>query len=116
MRKLIKSVHDAFSGLATVFREERNYKIEVAIGVIVLVFALVYRFSYLEIALLVFACSLVITGEIINTTIEDLCDKVEPNIDPAIGKIKDMMASFVLVSSICSVIIGILVFLSHFLS
>ncbi|MEI6479125.1 MAG: diacylglycerol kinase [bacterium] len=50
-----------------------------------------------------------------NTAIEDLCNKVEPEHDPAIGKIKDTMAAFVFVSSIGVSILGILIFAHHFI-
>ena len=47
-----------------------------------------------------------------NTVVEDLCDIVEPNQNPLIGKVKDMMAGYVLVSSVVSVIVGLFIFLA----
>lgn len=49
-------------------------------------------------------------GEIVNTAIEDICNKIEPNQNPVIGKIKDTMAGYVLVSSVAALIAGIILF------
>jgi diacylglycerol kinase (ATP) len=56
-----------------------------------------------------------LSAEIINTSIEDLCNKVEPEYDPVIGKIKDTTGAFVLVAALGSVLVGVLVFYSHFI-
>ncbi len=113
MNPVWKSFKDAARGLKTVVREERNFKIEIALAALVVIAIFAADVSYTEAALLIFAVTIVITGEIVNTAIEDLCDKIEPNIDPAIGKIKDMMAAFVLVSSLGALAIGAIVFLHH---
>ena len=52
----------------------------------------------------------VIVLEMVNTAIELLCDKVEPNEDPAIGIIKDLSAGAVLVMCTAAAIVGILIF------
>ena len=113
MNPVWKSFKDALRGLRTVVREERNFKIEIGAAVLASAAMIAARVSYAEAALLVVAMSMVIAAEIVNTVIEDLCDKIEPDIDPAIGKIKDMMAAFVLVSSLGALAIGAIVFLHH---
>jgi diacylglycerol kinase len=62
----------------------------------------------------VFAIALVLVAEIINTVVEDLCNKVEPAHDSVIAKIKDTSGAFVLVASMASATIAILVYLNHF--
>ena len=74
-----------------------------------------FHFSFIETAFCVIAIIIVLCAEIINTAIEDLCNKVEPNQDPVIGKIKDIMATFVLLSVIGAVVLGYLVFRYHFM-
>jgi diacylglycerol kinase (ATP) len=50
----------------------------------------------------------------INTAIEDLCDKIQPDQDPAIGKIKDMSSGSVLVASLGALLVGVVVVLYHY--
>ena len=106
----------AFSGLQTVWREERNFRIEFFIGLIVVVFMFIYNFSFIEWCLVILSTVFVLGAEIINTAMEDLCNKIEPNQDPAIGKIKDIMSAFVLVSTLGAVVVGVIVFYHHFYS
>ena len=109
LRKIVKSFLDACRGLKTVWKEENNFRIESIVALAVLATLFFFDFSYVEIALAVIAIVLVLLGEIVNTAVEDLCNKVEPQYDETIGKIKDMMASFMLVAVVSSVILGFLI-------
>ena len=115
MRKTLISVKHAVNGLRFVFKEERNFKIELLIGTAILVVCYYFNFDYVEILFIVVSIIFVISAEIINTAIEDLCNKIEPNHDQVIKKIKDMMAGFVLVLTTGAVIVGIVVFYNHFI-
>lgn len=104
----------AWNGIKTAWREEHNFRIAI-VGAMVVIAAIIYlRFSYIESALCAAAIALVLMAELANTAVEDLCDKVEPQHDPAIGKIKDLMAGFALVALLSAIAIGILVFGHHF--
>lgn len=110
MAKLKQSFKWAMHGLKTVWKEERNFRIEVIIGIVVVTLGVLQGLSAIKWALVFIAICFVVTAEIVNTAIEDICNKIEPNTDPVIGKVKDIMAGFVLVSCICAVLIGFVVF------
>lgn len=110
MKKLLLSFTWAKNGLRTVWFEERNFRIEISIGLIVILFGIFSDLSRIDWALLWIAIVMVLCSEIINTAFEDICNKIEPKNDPVIGKIKDIMAGFVSVSCIGAVFIGIIVF------
>lgn len=114
MMKLIKSFGFAINGIRTVWREEVNFRIECAVALIVFAFGAYLNFSKLEWAFVIASICAVFSAEMINTAIEDLCNKIEPSIDPSIAKIKDMMGGMVLLVCITSVIIGLMVFSNHF--
>ena len=63
------------------------------------------RFNSVEIALLVLIGTLLLAVETLNTSIEMLCDMVEPSHDPRIGKIKDVAAGATVVTEIGGVIV-----------
>ena len=113
MNKLIKSFGWAINGLRTVWHEEVNFRIEVAIALAVVGAGVYLQFSKLEWAFIIISICAVLSAEIVNTVIEDLCNKIEPNTDPIIGKIKDMMGGVVLLVCATSVIIGVMVFTNH---
>ena len=114
IKKALSSFSFAINGIKIVWREEGNFRIQSFIAAFVVIFIFYYKFSLIEKSLVILAIVLVLAGEMINTAIEDLCNKIEPNSDSVIGKIKDIASGFVLLSSIGAVIIGLLVFVSHF--
>ena len=115
---MITKIHHSFlfawSGLKTTWKEEYNFRVEVLVGAIVMFFISFFGFSFIETILCVIGIVMVLTAEIINTAVEDLCNKIEPQHDPIIGKIKDTMAGFVFISVLGAIIIGFLVFYTHF--
>lgn len=111
--KLIKSFFWAMNGLRTTWREEFNFRIELLVGLLVVCVGFYLGLSTIEWAILVGCITVVLSAELVNTAIEDLCDKVEPQTDPVIGKIKDIMAGFVLVSCVGAALIGLIVLGSH---
>jgi diacylglycerol kinase len=114
MTKILKSFLYAWNGLKTAWREEFNFRIEV-IAAIVVIFCITYfSFSYIETAFCILAIMLVLGAEITNTIVEDLCNKIQPSQDPTIGKIKDMMAAFVLLCVLGAAALGLIIFIHHF--
>jgi undecaprenol kinase len=111
MTKLVSSIRVALNGIKTVYREERNFKIELFLGLLSMILGLVLEINLTEMIFIIICVIFVLAAEIVNTAIEDLCDKVEPDQNKIIGKIKDTMAGFVLISSIGSIAIACMIFL-----
>lgn len=114
MQKTLKAFRDAMKGLKTVLKEERNFKIEIFVSVLVVLSSFFLGFETYEVLPLVIVIFMVLTAEIVNTAVEDLCDKIEPNYSSVIGKVKDVMAAYVLLSVIGAIVVGLLVVGAHF--
>jgi len=110
INKLFFSLRCALSGLGTVFKEEQNFKTEVLLAAFTLLAGVAIQISKIEMIVVIICITIVLTTEIINTAIEDLCDKVEPHHDKTIGKIKDIMAGSVLIASVSSLVVGAIIF------
>jgi len=110
-KKIIKSFKDAIKGVFYIFKTQRNFRIQVVCFVIATSIAFILRLSFTEIAIIIFAGGLVMVGEMINTGLETLVDLINPDYHPLAGRIKDIVAGAVLVSSVIAVIIGIIIFL-----
>ena len=115
LKKFTQSFVCAFRGLKYTWQEERNFRIQIVAALLLAIIIFLFNFSYLEASLLALAATLVLASETLNTVLEKTLDKIESNQSQQIGKIKDIMAGIVLLSSIGAIIIGILVFLHHFL-
>lgn len=101
-------------GLWVAYKEEPNFKIEIFFTLLVPYLGYRFGISYFEFLVLVLTIGFVLTVELLNTALEEVCDKFHPERDPHIEKIKDLAAAAVLVSSVSAVIIGVMVFWPYF--
>jgi diacylglycerol kinase len=107
--KLYKSILTAMEGIARAFSRERNIKVQMVIGWLVVMLAVFLQIPRNDLILVVMMCFLVIVLELINTSFEKLIDFLHPDKHDEIRKIKDMMAGAVLLVVILAVIIGVLI-------
>lgn len=115
-KNLINNIMIAVKGIAYGFSRERNIKIQMVIGWLVVLFSIILKIPRYDLILVVFVCFLVIVMELINTSFEKLIDFLHPGKHDEIRKIKDMMAGAVLLIAILAIIVGILVFYKPVLS
>lgn len=107
---LRQSFSYAFKGLITVYKTERNFRIQSLIGLVVLIIAFFCDLSTVEFVFLIFVVMFVLVMESLNTVVEKLLDFIHPSYNSKIKKIKDISAATVLITSIFAVIIGIIIF------
>jgi diacylglycerol kinase (ATP) len=96
----------------------RTPSLRLGIGVVLVLAAIgvLLRMTSVEIALLVLLGALLLAIETLNTAIEMLCDYVQPNLDPKIGKIKDVSAGATAVTEIGAAIIVAVLLWPHLLA
>jgi diacylglycerol kinase (ATP) len=107
---IIESFNYAFEGVVHVLRTQRNMRIHFAIAVGVLVAALAFDVSRLELIALLLAISFVLIAEMINSAVEAAVDVASTSFDPLAKLAKDVAAGAVLISAVNAVAIGYLVF------
>ena len=88
----MKSGYHAFSGLMWVTPRTPSLRLGIVVVILLAAGGFLLRFTSVEIALLVLVGTLLLAVETLNTSIEMLCDYVQPKHDPKIGKIKDVAA------------------------
>lgn len=114
MKKFFWSFVYAFRGVYYAIYSQRNMKVHL-LAVAVVSFAGIFlgisAFEWLAI-LLCFA--LVIGLEMVNTAIELLADKLHPEKNEQIGRVKDVAAGAVLVAAVFSILIALLIFGKYF--
>ncbi len=110
-KKIINSFKYAFSGIRLAFKTERNMKIYLAIIILVIMMGIILNISAIEWIMCVFAIGLVISAELINTSLEVLTDVVMPERNYKAKVVKDVAAGAVLISSISAGIIGLIIFI-----
>ena len=104
----------AFSGLSHAISSQKNFQIQILIGIAVLIVAWLLNFSRVEWLILILTIALVLTAELINTVVEVVVDlAVKEQLQPEAKLAKDVSAAAVLLISLFSIIIGLLLFLPH---
>ncbi len=106
---------DALTGLVQAWRREQSLRIQVvmAVGAIATLAAVQPRLVWW--ALVVFAISLVLCTELINTALEGLIDHLHPEHHPELRFVKDVAAGAVLAASLAAILVGIAMMLSVFI-
>ena len=105
------SVRNCLDGISYVTKNEKNFKREIALGIIALILSYILKIDKIEFIIVLTMICLVLTTEIINTAIERTVDLVTKEYHELARIAKDVSAGSVLVTSIFSLIIGIIIFI-----
>lgn len=108
VRARLKSFTFAGRGLRWLVTDEHNAWLHVAASLLATAAGLLLQISVSDWRWLVSAIATVWLAEAFNTAIENLCDRISPEFDTAIGRIKDLSAGGVLIASITAALIGLL--------
>ena len=105
------SVKNCLDGISYVTKNEKNFKREIALGIIALILSYILKIDKIEFIIILTMICLVLTAEIINTAIERTVDLVTKEYHELARIDKDVSAGSVLVTSIFALIIGIIIFI-----
>lgn len=109
-KNLFLSLQNAWRGLWTVLVREPAFKYMVAAALLVVGSMLYFPTSRIEKAVLLVMIFSVLGLEMINSIMERFLDFLQPNLDPRVKIIKDLLSAFVFLVISGSAIIGILIF------
>lgn len=102
---------NARKGFRIVLKSEMNIRIHIVIAFLVMIAAYFLEFSALEFCVALFAISMVIVAEMLNTAIEFALDSIYHNrYSRMVGMAKDISAGAVMFASVIAIIIGIVLF------
>ncbi|HEX8222088.1 MAG TPA: diacylglycerol kinase family protein [Chloroflexia bacterium] len=108
--KIVSSFVFAFAGLAYVFRTQRNFRIHIAIALLMSLVGWLLGLSLAEWAVFEVMVVVVLAAEMTNTMVEALVDLVSPGYHPLAKVSKDVAAGVVLLTAIGAVVVGLLIF------
>ena len=111
----LKSFTFAWNGLKILVKEEHNAKIHCAAAIVAILVGIVLNFEDWEWIAIAFAIAMVISAEALNSAIERICDKIQPNRDEVIKAVKDLSAGAVFVCAIAAAVVGIIIVTRHIL-
>jgi len=109
-KNIILSFNNAWRGFWTVLLQEPAFKYMVLAGLLVALAMLYFPTNRTEKAVLLVMVFSVLGLEMINSVMERFLDFLQPNHDPRVKIIKDLLSGFVFLVVIGSAIIGLLIF------
>ena len=109
-KSLLESFNFAFEGVIHVMRAERNLRIHFAIALGVIIAAVAFDVTRMELIALLLAIAFVLIAEMLNSALEAVVDLVTPSVEPLAKIAKDVAAGAVLIATVTAVAIGYLVF------
>jgi diacylglycerol kinase len=107
MKKVFEA---AINGIIHCFRTELNFRIQLLAAFVAVLLGFIFNISQTQLLIVILCCMIVLALELVNTSIENLCDLVSKDFHPVIKIVKDTAAGAVLVSSIGSAIAGAIIF------
>lgn len=114
IKKFGRSCRHAIRGLKYALANERNFQIELVIGIFVVILIFVFKVKNWEAVILMLMVMWVLITELTNTVVERVVDILKPRIHPYARLVKDIMAAVVLISALMAIVAGVIIFYPYF--
>jgi len=114
-KRIWNAYHYSLAGLVSAYRHESAFRQEVALGLPLVITALVFPVSYLSKALMICTVLLVLIVELLNSGIEAIVDRVSLETHELSKRAKDIGSAAVFISLINCILVWAFVLLDQFL-
>ncbi|TXH02627.1 MAG: diacylglycerol kinase family protein [Candidatus Moraniibacteriota bacterium] len=116
VKSFLRSLRHAFAGIVYAFREERNFQIELVLGLAALGLTFFFPLSPAERSIIFLLIGFILTLELVNTAFERLLDLLKPRVHPYVKVVKDVVAGAVLIGSVAALLVGAFIFLPYLMT
>ena len=111
IKRLGNSFVYALQGIKSAYKSEQNLLIHTIVAILIIALGIILQLSLLEFAIIFVVIGLVMTAEMINTSIEYAIDMAMPSIHPLAKIAKDVASGAVLFSAFIAIIVGSLIYI-----
>jgi Diacylglycerol kinase len=105
----------ALNGICLLLKNEYNSRIHLIAAIIAILMGIIMKIDHYEWSLLIIVIGAVFLTELLNSSIESLADRIDPEWNELIMRAKDYSAAAVLISAIVAIVVGGLIFIPKFL-
>jgi len=113
LKRLINSFKYALEGISYSFKFNQNIRIHLVITLFLIIFSFVLNFSRIEVLTVAIMVVLVISAEMINSSIEEVVNLLVQEHRKEAKIAKDVSAGMVLVVSAFALVVGLFIFIPH---
>jgi diacylglycerol kinase len=101
----------ALNGMRSLLKYEHNSRIHLIAALIAIALGIIFKLKLSEWSLLTLIIGIVFITELLNSSLESLADRIDPEWNEQIRKAKDYAAAAVLVSAVIALAIGCFIFI-----
>lgn len=113
IKRFLKSFVYAFCGITNVIKNERNFRFHIAFAILTIILGIIADITDTQFIAIIICISVVLGFELINTSIESICDEISKEKRNNIKIAKDSAAGAVLICAVLSIIIGLRIFVKY---
>ncbi len=115
MKKFIRGFGYALNGIRHAAVTQLNFRVHVVAAIVAVGAGYALHISAVEWLWIILCIAMVLAAELFNTALEFLTDLVSPEYNKKAGLVKDMAAGAVLITAICALVIGLIIFVPKLL-
>lgn len=110
LKSRFQSFRFAFKGLGTLLKFEHNSRIHLFAAGTAIIFGVYLKINVSEWSLLIIVIGIVFITELLNSSLESLGDKINPEFDVMIGRAKNYSAAAVFIAAVVAIVVGAIIF------
>lgn len=114
-KNFLKGVGYCLEGISYTFKNEKNFKIEIFMGILAVILSCLLKITLLEWIIVVVLITFVLVLELLNTAFESVVDLYTQEYNKTAKAVKDVSAATVLIASLFSLVVGALIFIPKIL-
>jgi len=115
MKKFIRGFGYALNGIWQAAATQLNFRVHLVAALMAVYAGYALHISTNEWLWIILCIAMVLVAELFNTALEFLTDLVSPEYNKKAGLVKDMAAGAVLITAICALAIGLIIFVPKLL-
>lgn len=115
MKKFIQGFGYALNGIWHAAVTQLNFRVHLVAALVAVYAGYALHISTNEWLWIILCIAMVLIAELFNTALEFLTDLVSPEYNKKAGLVKDMGAGAVLITAICALVIGLIIFVPKLL-
>lgn len=109
-KNFLDALKNSINGIKETFKRGRNFKIQLVFAILASLAGIILKISYIEWVIILFVICLVLFAEMMNTVVETVVDMITKEYNDNAKVAKDIAAGAVTICAICSVIVGLIIF------
>jgi diacylglycerol kinase len=106
----------ALNGVRSLLKYEHNSRIHFIVAILAIILGLILGLNLSEWSILMLVIGIVFITELMNSSIESLADRIDPELNEQIRKAKDYAAAAVLIAAFIAIIAGCFIFIPKLLT